>query len=141
MVYLPLFEGFLWFVIKIFYSLWSQNAKVAKKKVNNCNEGNYHKQHCYWLVDHLSSKRWHIYVPPRSYISMSDTLTMIALIAQTTLKFINNPRYKILGIVSLNRKELESVFWHLKAILSLLQFKTPLSACFNLVLVFKDISP
>ena len=80
-------------------------------------------------------------MPPRSYISMSDTLTIIAVIAQTTLKFINNPRYKILGIVSLNRKELESVFWHLKAILSLLQFKTPLSACFNLVLVFKDISP
>ena len=72
---------------------------------------------------------------------MSDTVTIIALIAQTTLKFINNPRYKILGIVSSNQKELEDLFWHLKAILSLLQFKKPLSACFNLVLVFKDITP
>ena len=72
---------------------------------------------------------------------MSDTVTIIALIAQTTLKFINNPRSKIWGIVSSNRKELEDLFCHLKAILSLLQFKKPLSTCFNLVLVFKDITP
>ena len=46
-----------------------------------------------------------------------------------------------LGVESLSRKELESLVSHLKAISSLQQFKTPLNACFNLVLICKYITP
>ena len=42
---------------------------------------------------------------------------------------------------SLNRKELQSLVWYLKLISSLQQFKSPLNACYNLVIVCKDITP
>ena len=46
-----------------------------------------------------------------------------------------------LSIGSLKRKELQCLVWHLKAISSLLQFKTPFYVFCSLVLVCKDIIP
>ena len=96
MVYLSSLEGFLWFRIKTFYSR-EPIYYSCQKKVNNCNEVNDNEQHCYWLVrPSLSSKTWHTYVLPWSY-NVPDTLNITGLIAETTLKFINNSRYKIFG--------------------------------------------
>ena len=44
--------------------------------------------------DHLFCKRLHTYESPRSYIYMADTLFIIGPIAETTLNFIINSRYK-----------------------------------------------
>ena len=51
------------------------------------------------------------------------------------------PDIRSLGIRSLNGKQLESLVWLQKAISSLQQFKTPLNACCNLLLVCKDSTP
>ena len=50
-----------------------------------------------WWFDIISSKKWHTYMFPRSYISASDFFTIIGLIVETTLKFISNTRYKAFG--------------------------------------------
>ena len=57
------------------------------------------------------------------------------LIAENTA-----PDIRYLGIKSLNRKELKSLVWHLKAISNLGQVKVPLNPCCNLVLVCNNIT-
>ena len=72
---------------------------------------------------------------------MSDTLAIIGLIAEATLKFINNSRYKIFGYRVFKSERIGKLGLTFKLISSLQQFKTPLIACYNLVLVCKDITP
>ena len=85
----------------------------------------------------LSSKRWHTYVLPRSYVLVSDTLAIIEFIVETILKFINNSRHKIFGYRVFKSERIGNLVWHLKTISSLQHFKLPLNACCNLVLVGK----
>ena len=76
----------------------------------------------------LSTKRWHTYMFPRSYMSVSDTFAVIGLIAETALKFISKTRYKALF-------DKQKHFFYLQ------QFKTCFNAWCSLTVACKDIVP
>ena len=66
--------------------------------------------------------------------------TITGLIVETTLKFINDTRYKVFGYRVFVMERIWKL-WHLKTISSLQLFKTPFNARCSLVLVCKDIIP
>lgn len=68
---------------------------------------------------------------------MSETLTIIGLIAKSAGKFINIIRYKIVGCRVSVTERIGKL--SLKEVLSLRQFKTPFNVCCSLALICEDI--
>ena len=65
------------------------------------------------------SQWWYSDKLPNFYIKVSYTCTIIGFIAESTLKFINDTRYKFFGMRSLKQKVFANFFWLLKALCSL----------------------
>ena len=89
----------------------------------------------------LSAKWWYTSIFTNSNIQVSHTFTIIGLITESTLKFINNTRSKIFGNLIL---EMKVVAWSSlipKHYLQLTTIKNVFNDFFNLVLVCKDIKP
>ena len=76
---------------------------------------------------------------PNSYIKVSYTFTIIGLIAESALKFINDTRYiSPFGMQSLKRKAFPYLFLLLNTFRSLQQLRIALRGSPNLVLVCND---
>ena len=94
-----------------------------------------------WWFGLPSSQRWYIYMFTRSYIKFSHTFIEIGLIAETTLEFINNIRYKVFGYRVFATKRIgKPCLTFKKKNASLQQSKTFFNVCCSLFIVCKDIN-
>ena len=89
----------------------------------------------------FSGKWWYTSMFTNSNIEVSHTFTTIGLIAESTLKFINDTRSKIFGNLILEMKVVASSSLILNTICNLQQLRMLFNDFFNLVLVCKDIEP
>ena len=84
-------------------------------------------------------KRWYTNIFTKSNIHVSHTFTIIRLIAESTMKFTNNTRSKIIGNLILKWKLLPNLVLFLNTICNLRQLRMSFNDVFNLVLVCKYI--
>lgn len=67
--------------------------------------------------------------------------TVVSLIAETALKFLNNSRRKLFGYLVLKRKALGNLFWNLTFTLNLQQLRNLRRTFCNLPRVRHEIAP